>query len=194
MKPEMITITKKPGIKACVRISKKEDIPVFLKDVVKIEGDKLVLDCLEGEEIVPVGSVIAYEKLETGKMNVWNKANYKETTMEVDGVFYDLPKPNTAIRADFLLPAYASQMLGDKFKELEDGTFQIEVEWGLVTCKPDNGYLVIYGKKEDGSLDVNFLTKDTPSFEQYFVLDENGQIVQSLAEYEKAYHPDIIKR
>ena len=44
---------------------------------------------------------------------------------------------------------------------------------------------VIYGKKEDGSLDANFLTKGTPSFEQYYVLGENGEIVQSLHEYDE---------
>ena len=92
MEEEMITICKKPGVKDCVRISGQDSIPDFLKDVVKVDGDTLVLDCLEGEERCPLGSVIAYEKLESGKMNVWNKANWKETTREVDGVFYELPK------------------------------------------------------------------------------------------------------
>ena len=97
---KMITICKKPGIKNCVRISKKEDIPEFLKDVVHIEGEHIVLDCFEGEERVPLASVIAFEKLESGKMNVWNKANWATTTIEKDGVFYDLPKPVKAILLD----------------------------------------------------------------------------------------------
>ena len=73
MEEEMITIAKKPGVKDCVRISSVNDIPDFLKEVVRIEGENLVLDCLEGEERCPLGSVIAFEKLESGKMNVWNK-------------------------------------------------------------------------------------------------------------------------
>ena len=60
-------------------MNKKEDIPDFLQEVVKVEGDKLVLDCLEGEEIVPLGSVIAYEKLENGKMNAWHKENFSSS-------------------------------------------------------------------------------------------------------------------
>ena len=58
----MITICKKPGIKNCTRITTEEDIPGFLRDVVRVEGDTLVLDCLEGEERVPAGSVIAFEQ------------------------------------------------------------------------------------------------------------------------------------
>ena len=184
MNNEMITIAKKPGVKDCVRISKMEDIPEFLQDVVKVDGDELVLDCLEGEERAPLGSVIAYEKLESGKMNVWNKANWKETTTEIDGVFYELPKPNQAVRVTEQMPDFVAAGLGDRFTVLPDGTYQIDAGWGLVQCAPNNGYLVIYGQKEDGSLDANFLTKGTPSFKQYYVLDANGNLSQTLEDYD----------
>lgn len=52
MDEEMITIVKKPGVKNCVRINNQNDIKDFLKDVVRIEKDTLILDCLEGEERV----------------------------------------------------------------------------------------------------------------------------------------------
>ena len=184
---EMITICKKPGIKDCVRISVQDDIPDFLKSVVRIEGEELVLDCLEGEERCPLGSVIAYEKLENGKMNVWNKANWKETTREVNGVFYELPKANTAIRVTDTIPQSVIDGLGNRFSVLPTGEFQIDAGWGLVKCAPYNGYIVIYGKKEDGSLDANFLTKGTPSFSQYYVLDESGEIIESLEEYDQQF-------
>lgn len=193
MKEDYIVIAKKPGIKDCVRISSIEDIPEFLQGVVKVDGDTLVLDCLEGEERAPLGSVIAYEKLDSGKMNVWNKANWKETTREVDGVFYEIPKPNKAVRVTDDLPLSIIEGLGDRFKELPDGSFQIDAGWGLVTCAPYNGYVVIYGTKEDGTLDANFLTKGTPSFEQYYVLDENGEISQSLSEYDESLMKDMSK-
>ena len=185
MDNNIITIAKKPGIKNCVRISNTNEIPDFLKNVVKVEGDSIVLDCLEGEERCPLGSVIAFEKLDSGKMNVWNKANWKETTQEIDGVFYELPKPNIAMRVNDTIPEDIVNELGDRFSVLPTGEFQIDAGWGLVKCAPNNGYLVIYGKMDDGSLDVNFLTKGTPSFSQYFVLNENGEIVQSLEEYEE---------
>ena len=190
MEQEMITICKKPGIKDCVRINDESSIPDFLKTVVRVEGDTIVLDCLEGEEKCPLGSVIAFEKLESGKMNVWNKANWKETTREVNGVFYELPKPNAAVRITDTIPQSIMTGLGDRFSVLPTGEFQIDAGWGLVKCAPYNGYVVIYGKKEDGSLDANFLTKGTPSFSQYFVLDANGEMVQSLEEYDKQFQYD----
>ena len=184
MQEEIIRIAKQPGIKDCVRINGVNDIPEFLKEVVKVDGEELVLDCLEGEEICPLGSVIAFEKLESGKMNVWNKANWRETTTEVDGVFYELPKPNLAVRITDTIPEEIVSGLGDRFSVLPTGEFQIDAGWGLVTCAPNNGYVVIYGKKEDGSLDANFLTKGTPSFSQYYVVDAEGQLYQSLEDYD----------
>lgn len=117
-------------------------------------------------------------------MNVLNKANWKETTTEVDGVFYEIPKPNIAIKVTEQLPQSVVDGLKDNLTVLEDGSYQLDTGWGLVSCAPNNGYLVIYGKKEDGSLDANFLTKGTPSYNQYFVLDEDGNIVESLKEYD----------
>lgn len=183
---DYVTITKKPGVKNCVRINTIADVPEFLKGSITIEGDQLILDCLEGKEKAPIGSVIAYEKLDNGKMNVWNKANWATTTKEVDGVFYELPKPNTALPLEEELPPEIIAGLGDRLTKKEDGSFQIDAGWGLVSCAPNNGYLVIYGKKEDGSLDANFLTKGTPSFNEYYIMDEKtGVIVQSLAEYDQ---------
>lgn len=191
MEQEMITITKKPGIKNCVRINSENDIPDFLKSAIRIDDKELILDCLEGQEKAPIGSVIAFEKLENGKMNVWNKANWRETTKEIDGVFYELPKPNIAVKITDTIPQNIIDGLGQRFSVLPTGEFQIDAGWGLVKCAPNNGYVVIYGKKEDGSLDANFLTKGTPSFAQYFVLDKEGNIVQTLDEYDKQYEEQL---
>ena len=185
MKQEVITICKKPGIKDCVRIENENSIPDSLKEVVRIEDGSIVLDCLEGEEKCPLGSVIAYEKMEDGKMNVWNKTNWKETTKEVDGVFYEIPKPNLAVKITDSLPQTIVDGLGDKLSILPDGEVQLETDWGLLKCEKENGYIVIYGKKEDGSLDAGILTKGTPSYEKYYVLDENGEIKESLQEHDK---------
>ena len=184
MNQEFINIAKKPGIKNCVRINSEKDIPDYLKDVVRIDGDTLILDCLEGEERVPCGSVIAYEKLESGKMNVWNKANYKETTIEANGVFYELPRINKATPVLDGLSEQIMTALGDKINTLEDGSLVLTTDWGKSICAPYNGYLVIYGQKKDGSLDANFLTKGTSSFEQYFVVDEKGEFIEPLYEYD----------
>ena len=180
-----LIICKKPGIKNCVRISGKSTIPDFLESVVRVEWENLVLDCLEGEERCPLGSVIAYEKLDNGKMNVWSKANWRESTKEVDGVFYEIPKKYKAVRVTDTIPQSIISGIGKRFSVLPTGKFQIDAGWGLMKCTPNNGYVVIYGKKEDGSLDANFITKGTPSFSQYYVVDADGDMTQSLEEYDE---------
>ena len=178
----MITICKKPGIKNCVRISKEEDIPEFLKGVVRIEGENLILDCLEGQEKAPLGSVIAFEKLENGKMNVWNKANWATTTIEKDGVFYDLPKPVKAVLLDGNLPEELVEALGDSFV-YENGEYHLKTDWGISSAAPKNGYLIIYGKKDNGQLDANILTVGTPSFDNYYLVTKDGKMGDSLKEH-----------
>ena len=178
----LLTICKKPGKKDCVRITTEEDIPGFLKDVVKVKGDVLILDCLEGEEKVPAGSVIAFEKLENGKMNVWNKANWATTTVEKDGIFYELPKPVKAVLLDDQLPKEIIENLGDNFK-LENGEYHLKTDWGVSSAASKNGYLVIYGTKENGQLDANILTVGTPSFANYYVVTEEGKLGETLQEH-----------
>ncbi len=178
----MITICKKPGIKNCVRITTEEDIPAFLKDVVRVEGNTLVLDCLEGEENVPAGSVIAFEKLDSGKMNVWNKANWATTTIEKDGIFYELPKPVKAVLLDENLPQELVESLGESFAK-KNGEYHLKTDWGISSAAPKNGYLVIYGKKENGQLDANILTVGTPSFANYYVVTEEGKLGETLQEH-----------
>ena len=175
---------KKPGKKDCVRVSIEEDIPEFLKGSIKIDGDNLILDCLEGIETVPIGSVIAYEKLDNGKMNVWNKANWKETLDEVDGIFYEKPKPNKAMPLVENMPKEIVEGFKGRLTTNIYGEFELITSWGKSTCKPGEGYLVIYGEKSDGSIDGNFLNKNTPSFENYDVLGENGEVISTLKEYD----------
>ena len=81
--------------------------------------------------------------------------------------------------------------MGDRFHEIEDGKFQIDTDWGTAQCDANGGYVVIYGTKEDGSLNANFLTKGTPSFYEYYVVDHKGEILESLEEYDKRIEENI---
>ena len=178
----MITICKKPGIKNCVRITTEEDIPQFLRDVVRIEGDSLIMDCLEGEEKAPVGSVIAFEQLENGKMNVWNKANWATTTVEKDGKFYYLTKPVKAVLLNEEMPKELTENLGD-FLSFENGEYSLQTDWGVSKAATNNGYLVIYGVKENGQLDANILTVGTPSFANYYIVTPDGKLGETLQQH-----------
>ena len=115
-------------------------------------------------------------------MNVWNKANWATTTIERDGVFYDLPKPVKAVLLDKDLPEELVESLGDNFV-FEDGQYHLKTDWGVSSADPKNGYLVIYGKKEDGKLDANILTVGTPSFAAYYLVTSDGKMGESLQEH-----------
>jgi len=122
-------------------------------------------------------------------MNVWNKANWATTTIEKDGIFYDLPKPVKAILLDKNLPDDLIDELGDSFI-YEDGEYRLKTDWGVSAATPKNGYLVIYGRKENGGLDANILTIGTPSFDNYYLVTKNGKMGESL----KEYHQKTIKQ
>ena len=184
MNEELINIMKKPGIKNCVRINDEKDIPDYLSEVIKVEDDKLILDCIEGIEKVPLGSVIAFEKLDSGKMNVWNKTNWKETTREENGVFYDIPKIYNALPLEEDMPSYIMESFGDKLNLINNEVFELKTDWGVLSCNVKEGYLVIYGQKKDGTMDASLVSKNTPSFKEYYVVDEDGEILETLEEYD----------
>ena len=72
--------------------------------------------------------------------------------------------------------------LGDNFK-LENGEYHLKTDWGVSSAASKNGYLVIYGTKENGQLDANILTVGTPSFANYYVVTEEGKLGETLQEH-----------
>ena len=191
MQENVIRICKKPGVKACVRINSEEDIPEFLKEVVKVDGDYLLLDSLEGMERVSLGSVIAYEQLKDGKMNVWNKANWKETTVEKDGVFYNLPIICEAVPLNKDIPSSIMNELNGRLV-INGDMCSLDAKDGVQTCKIDEGYLVIHSRNEDGSIDASILAKETPSFEEYYIVNENNEFAETLKEYDESLDESLV--
>ena len=76
------------------------------------------------------------------------------------------------------------EQLGDAFR-LVDGEYKLKTDWGISSAAPKNGYLIIYGLKDDGRLDANILTVGTPSFANYFVVTEEGKLGEPLEEHHK---------
>ena len=63
-------IQKVPKPKDAVRINSEQDIPDFLKDTIRIEGDKIISLAAEGYNEALLGSVIGFDQhapTETGK-------------------------------------------------------------------------------------------------------------------------------
>ena len=88
---DIIFVHKQAGAKKdAVRVSSIADIPEFLKGAVRVNGDKLEIECVEGNETANFGEVIGYEKSEKTKSgyNCWVIGNAETNLIEKDGVFY----------------------------------------------------------------------------------------------------------
>ena len=177
-----IFIRKEAGKKKdAIRVNSEADIPAELKDTIKIVDGQLELDCTEGIEHAPLGSVIGYEVSANTKsgMNAWNIANYKDSLVEKDGVFYTKAAINRAQKIGDELPAF---MEGADVVKNEDGSYTVTTDWGQSTGYPEEAYFVCYGQKPDGKPDVNILTKTEPSYDAYYVCDQDGNVIEKLSE------------
>lgn len=182
---KVIKIHKEAGAKKdAVRISVQKDIPDFLKDAVKIVNNSLQLQCVEGDETAPLGSVIGYEESQktSSGYNCWNIANYKTSLIEKDGVFYKKAVVYQACQVSDELPEFLN---GADVRRNEDGSWTIKTDWGESTGYPGEAYWVLYGQKEDGRPDANILTKSEKSFTDYIVCDDNGNDIGWLCELDK---------
>ena len=82
---DILFIHKEAGAKKdAVRVNSEADIPEFLKGAVKVNGNKLELECVEGNETANLGAVIGYEKLErtSSGYNCWVIGNAKTNLIE----------------------------------------------------------------------------------------------------------------
>ena len=179
---EPIYIKKAEGKKKdAVRISSEIDIPDFLKNSVHIVDGMLELDCVEGIEHAPLGSVIGYEISDNTKsgINTWHIANAATNLIEKDGVFYTKATIYLAQKIGDEIPEF---LIGAPIEKNDDGSFTITTDWGKSTGVPGEAYYVLYGVKKDGTPDVNILTKSEKSYETYYVCTKEGEIIGKLSD------------
>lgn len=183
---KIINIHKQAGKKKdAVRVNTIADIPEFLKDTIKVEGESLILVCVEGTETAPIGSVIGYEEssqTSTG-WNTWCIGNASTNLVEIDGVFY---KKATVMKAQAVDEEFPEFLEGADIRHNEDGSWTIKTDWGESTGFPNKAYWVLYGKKENGTPDANILTKTEKSYNDYIVCDEDGKDIGFLNEIDPA--------
>lgn len=179
---EPIFIRKEAGNKKdAVRISCEEDIPEFLKQSISIVDGMLQLDCTEGVEYAPLGSVIGYEvssKTKSG-INTWHIANAKTNLVEKDGVFFTKATVYMAQKIGEEIPEF---LVGAPVEKNLDGSFTITTDWGKSTGSPKDAYFILYGVKKNGTIDANILTKSEPSYDSYYVCTKDGEIIGRLSE------------
>lgn len=177
-----IFIHKEAGAKKdAVRVSKPSDIPEFLQEAIKVVGEKLTLQCVEGDETAEFGAVIGYEKSEntSSGYNCWVIGNAETNLVEKNGVFY---KKATIMKAAQVSNEIPDFLANANIRKNEDGSWTIKTDWGESTGFPGESYWVLYGQKEDGTPDANILTKSEKSFREYLVCDEEGNDIGWLHE------------
>ena len=181
-----IKIHKQAGQKKdAIRVNTISDIPEFLRGTIEIQGESLILVCVEGKEKAPLGSVIGYEESSSTPTgwNTWCIGNAATNLVEIDGVFY---KKATVMEAQPVSDEFPDFLKGAEIRRNEDGSWTIKTDWGESTGFPGKAYWVRYGTKEDGRPDANILTKTEKSYNDYIVCDEEGKDIGFLAEIDPA--------
>ena len=208
---EQLFIRKQAGKKKdAIRVSRVKDIPEELKEAIKIvdtkdipeefmneenasesrkkvieqikqDGLAVCLDCVEGAEYAPLGSVIGYEKSNNTKsgINTWHISNAATNLIEENGVFYTKATVLPAQRVGEEIPNF---MKGSQVFRNEDGSWTVITSWGQSTGLPGEAYFIRYGTHKDGTPSVNILTKSEESYNAYYVCDKNGNIIGQLSQ------------
>lgn len=181
----IINIHKQVARKDAVRVNDVNDIPEFLKEAIRGVNNELELDCAEGTQHCPRGSVIGYEasKNTSSGWNCWCIGNAAINLEEIDGVFYTKP---TVLQAMPVSEEFPEFLKGADISHNADGSWSIKTDWGVSTGFPGESYWVLYGIKADGTLDANILTKTEESYKKFIVCDDDGNDIGFLCEIDPA--------
>ena len=134
--------------------------------------------------------VIAYEEMDAehaGNLplsvdnkhyNVWWKKNADTTLIYQNNKFYEKPKPCKAQFCTEAKPTFLGNV-SDRLKQVRGG-WLFKVSWQNEPLQAQNyqGFWVKYGEG-----DFNFLNINTPSAQEYNVVDSHGNIKGSLVQY-----------
>lgn len=180
------------------------------KAVHPIDESSFKVDSLEYSdgEILNFGCFVAWEKTDPAEhteeemaripagYNLWNKANALQQMLdgvleEVDGKFRltKIVPLKAQLFSGEIPEIFESQPRFDGQVTVNDGKLFIETPWGISDGTAGNCFAVVYGlgssenEKFFGKLDGNILTVGTPSFEDYYHVTEDGQIIETLHEY-----------
>lgn len=206
-KTDIILVGKKPKFLNLIKVNSKSDIKLFPEDVQKaitIEESGVTVDSCEYAEgeYIPFGSYIAWEKMVHPRcphgFNLWCKSNAQA---QLDSGI--LEEVNGKYRQTKIVP-YQAQLFTGEIPEVFanaptfDGQVKVsdmlylETPWGISSCEVGKGFAMVYGiygedevddPKYNGMLNGNILTVGTPTFEDYYLVTEEGSVIKTLREY-----------
>ena len=157
--------------KKAIRINGADDIPEFLQGSIVIAFGRVFLDCVEGHEECPLGSVIGYERSEktVSGWNCWCIGNADTNLIERDGVFYTKA---TILEATPITEEFPELMRGANIWRNDDGSWSFETKYGIMEGKPFEAYWVKSGENQDGTPKGYILTRSEESLNSFLVCDE----------------------
>ena len=209
---KVILVGKKAKALNLLKVNTAEDIKKFpeaVQKAISVKDGKIRVDSREYAEgeLIPFGSYIAWEKADKPEdkercphgYNLWNKGNAQEQLEkgileQVDGGFRltKIVPLKAQLFTGEIPEIFAEAPTFDGQVRVEDGKLFIETPWGVSDCKPGEGFAIEYGRCSEssdvpekfwGNLDGNILTVGTKSFEDYFVVTEDGKVIEALREY-----------
>lgn len=177
----MIYVTKSATLKQkdnVALINTHADIPEFLQETVIVSNGHIYIgECIEGKEVCPVGSFIAWERDDScaSGFNVWCKSNGHETLVMIDGIWYERP---TVVKYEPIdwdnlqVPTFAAEAP----IEVGEGTIVLHASWGDQMATAPEPYAVL--GYADGSYAL--LKLDSESARAYYLCTEEGKILKPL--------------
>ena len=160
-------------------VDSQSDVPAHLQEIVTVEDGYIFIGaCIEGKELWPVHSFIAWEHDDAceGGYNVWFKADGHTTLFRHDGAWYQRPTLVKYQEIDWENPVIPDFVKGDSIIDVYDGKIVLHASWGEQTAYAPEPYAVL--GYEDGSYAL--LKLDSDSAREYNICTEEGLIIEPL--------------
>lgn len=174
-----VTKSSEPKPKTNVAlVDTQEDVPAFLQEVVTVmEGHIFLETTIEGAELCPTHSFIAWESDESckGGYNVWNKSNGFQTLYYHEGVWYERPTVVKYSEINWACPSIPD-FAAEAPLALFEGKIVLHAKWGDQTAYAPEPYAIL--GYPDGSFALLMLTSE--SARAYYVCTEEGRILEPL--------------
>lgn len=167
-----------------IRVSTFDTIPVELRDAILILNCQLRLHNNNGSQVVPSGSIIAYEKSDKTRSgySCWAVAGPHTDVVKVGEVLYIKPSITHAMLIpdkEDVKPLWVHRCNiaynGDGTATLKNGNISTTGRIGI-------DFLVCHGMVGSTNFKPTILTREDPSYGEYLVCEESGKDIGKLCE------------
>ena len=167
---EVILVHKQPLRANAIRISRAYNIPEFLKDSIKVNGNMIEVRSKQLSEVGELGSIVMYEKSAiSGKYNCrFFKKNDGIELIEKQGVLYNKP---AILKAQLITDKFPEFLRGANISRYSNYSWSIETCSGIVKGYIGKAYWLYYGLDNTGKPVGSILRKCDIEYFNYLVCD-----------------------